>query len=381
MNEEQDSEAYSSHRPLWTIMVYLAGDNNLSANSIAILQDLEEANRNCDVRVVAGYDSSAPFHKGARYLEIQHRRYQGNYEIDWGLHNDMVYPPGHLVVAPDFCNDQPATIKPASEPTAPEALSRFLYWVLKHHRARRHMLILFGHGVLVAGNTFLADTTPPSFLRLNEFADIIDNHFGPATEEDTEYTKPHLDILACDNCVMNSVEGAYAISDNVDYVIGSQDLMLAVGWPFRKIIQAVQQEPRAPTKTVSRRVLKACARRLLDYSLMERSSEQAVCDLTKLREGDLYEEIRRLADVLKRGLEIDNSSHQPAHPEVVDAVRLARLEAEAYWDETFVDLYDFCELLLKRCSHAFAAQLTSFVHFYELFLSNRIQAPAEEGKD
>jgi hypothetical protein len=27
------------------------------------------------------------------------------------------------------------------------------------------MLILFGHGVLVAGNTFLADTTPPSFLR------------------------------------------------------------------------------------------------------------------------------------------------------------------------------------------------------------------------
>ena len=62
MNEEQDSEANSSHRPLWTIMVYIAGDNNLSANSISIMQDLEEASRNSDVRVIAGYDSSAPFH-------------------------------------------------------------------------------------------------------------------------------------------------------------------------------------------------------------------------------------------------------------------------------------------------------------------------------
>jgi hypothetical protein len=44
------------------------------------------------------------------------------------------------------------------------------------------MLILFGHSVLVAGNTFLADTTPPSFLRLNEFADIINTHFGRELE-------------------------------------------------------------------------------------------------------------------------------------------------------------------------------------------------------
>jgi hypothetical protein len=31
-------------------------------------------------------------------------------------------------------------------------------------------------------------------------------------------------------------------------------------------------------------------------------------------------------------------------------VRLARLEAQAYWAEQFVDLYDFCELLLLKCN-------------------------------
>lgn len=82
--KEEDSQYHPSHRRLWTVMVYIAGDNNLSANSIAIMQDLEEAGRSSDVRVVAGYDSSAPFHKGARYLEIQHKLYEGNYPITGG---------------------------------------------------------------------------------------------------------------------------------------------------------------------------------------------------------------------------------------------------------------------------------------------------------
>ena len=59
---------------------------------------------------------------------------------------------------------------------------------------------------------------------------------------------------------------------------------------------------------------------------------------------------------------------------MVDAVRLARLEAQAYWDETFVDLYDFCELLLRRCRDAFSTQLKQFVVFDELFLSDKYKA-------
>ena len=380
MNEEQDTENYSSRRPLWTIMVYIAGDNNLSANSIAILQDLEEASRNPDIRLLAGYDSSAPFHKGARYLEIQRRRYQGNYPMNWGLHNDLADPEGHVVVSPDFCNNRPGTVITPTEPTARQGLTRFLKWAMKHHRAQRHMLILFGHGILVAGNTFLSDTTPPSFLRLREFEMIIKKFFGPHSAQETAESRPHLDILACDNCVMNSVEVAYALRDVTDYIIGSQDLMLAVGWPFKKIVQAVQREPRASTKTISRRVLKACARRLLDYSLMERSSDQAVCDLVKLRNHKLFNAIKDLVDVLKEGLAIDympakndglngKKVKKPKYPQIVDAVRLARLEAEAYWDETFVDLYDFCELLLQRAGASFSGQLSGFLDLGKNFLA------------
>jgi hypothetical protein len=276
--------------------------------------------------------------------------------MNWGLHNDMVYPEGHLAVSPDFCNDVPSTIEPIYEPTAKEGLSRFLKWALKHHRADRHMLILFGHGVLVAGNTFLGDTTPPSFLRLTDFVRIIKTHFGEPQEEALGRPKPHLDILACDNCVMNAVESAYEIRNHVDYMIGSQDLMLAVGWPFKKIVEVVQRNPHAHTKVMARRVLKACARRLIDYTLMERSTEQSVCDLTQLRNNRLKDAIKYLADALKDGLKTDRWG-RVCYPEIRDAVRLARLEAQAYWTETFVDLYDFCELLLQRTGHYVTRQI------------------------
>lgn len=378
--EESQVDDYSrrGHRPKWTIMIYIAGDNNLSANSISILQELEAAAGNRDVRVVAGYDSNAPFHKGARYLEIKHRRYMKKYPMNWGLHNDMVYPEGHLAVSPDFCNDNPSTIEPVYEPTAKEGLSRFLKWALKYHRADRHMLILFGHGVLVAGNTFLGDSTPPSFLRLNDFVRIIKTHFGEPQEAILGRPKPHLDILACDNCVMNAVESAYEIRNHVDFMIGSQDLMLAVGWPFKKLVEVVQRHPDTSTKVIARRVLKACARRLIDYTLMERSTEQSVCDLTKLRNNRLKDAIKDLADALKDGLKTDRWG-RVCYPEIRDAVRLARLEAQAYWTETFVDLYDFCELLLQRTGHYVTRQYMWFLAFENRF-HPQVRAGEEQAK-
>src|SRR6185295_18061701 len=65
--------------------------------------------------------------------------------------------------------------------------------------------------------------------------------------------------------------------------------------------------------------------------------------------------IRRLVFALKAGSSIDETAPRPGvlkYPVICDAVKLARLEAQTYWGETFVDLYDFCERLLKKCNEA-----------------------------
>ena len=339
------SQYHSCHKKesKWLIMVYLAGDNNLSAQTIAFLQELEAAEHDSNVRVVAGFDSASPLPKGARYLEIKRHRYEGGRHktFHWPLHNDLMYP-GHVVTYPDFCETLKGGAKPPDEPVAEESLARFFDWVRKHYVADRYMLILFGHGTLVAGNTFLSDTNPPSYLKLRTFSRILNGHFGE-----------RLDILACDNCVMNGIETAVELWGQVDYMVGSQGLMLANGWPFREIIEAVGHNWDCETKEITVHVLRVCARKLLDFSLMERSSEQAICDITKFGKDDRFvSAVRELSCLLQRALQFKRGTkHQELlYPAVSDAIRLARLEAQAYWSETFVDLYDFVLLLLKKCN-------------------------------
>src|SRR5437660_779837 len=225
------------------------------------------------------------------------------------------------------------------------------------------MLITFGHGGAVAGQTFLARNKPYSFLTLTDFGQVLARYFG------RKDGKPQLDILACDNCVMNGLETAFEIRNQADYMVGSQGLMLAVGWPYQNIVNAVVERPGQDTGEVAGKILEVCARNLLDFTLMDRSSEQAACDLTKFENKDnIIDAVRELVSTLRSGLTFEPKKLGKnegelvlRYPTICDAIRLARLEAQAFWGETFVDLYDFCERLMWKCDQlvqANAAVLT-----------------------
>lgn len=334
--------------PKWTVLVYLGGDNNLTANCISVLQQLEAVNYSEDVCVLACFDSNTPWPRGSRYLEINCRRRSIDNGLDWELHNDLIPPEDrdHKLTPPSFCdavNSDDAV--PVTRFGVAEGLKRFIKWAMKNHgESERYMLILYGHGPLVAGQTFLARENPRSSLQMEDIQSVL-----------REFDDKKLDILACQNCVMNGVETAYEVKDHVDIMIGSQGLVLSAGWPYEKIISAIVKRPDADPYDIADYLLKACARHLIDFSLMDRSSEQSVCDVRKLRrEKSLTTELRDLVDVLSKGLEFEEVKGEKKlrHPSICDAVRLARLEAQSYWGETFVDLYDFCERLLKRCNEA-----------------------------
>jgi hypothetical protein len=335
----------------WLLMVYAAGDNNLSANSIALMQDLEAANHREEVRVLAAFDSATPIPQGARYLEINRAlgATNGFRSIHWPLHNDLLTP-DNGVVTPDFCAPPGRAAGGPTQFPAEQAFARFLDFASANYVADKYMLILFGHGTLVAGNTFLADTNPPSFLNLNSFANILRKHFHHK-----------IDILGFANCEMNGIETAVQLHGQVDFTIGSQGLVLALGWPFRRIVETVGENHNLNAKELTKKILRVCARNVLDFTLMERSSEQAICDVTKFgSQGKLLSAVRELSGKLQTGLAVKPDSGEIRFPVVRDVVRLARLEAQAYFNEVFVDLYDFCELLVLKCNDALG-NLNSFV--------------------
>jgi len=353
----------------WTIMIYLAGDNSLTPNCISVMQALEAAKPSDDVEVLACFDSNTPRPKGSRYLQVNRSRGLTN-DMNWAIHNDLIPPDarGHGVIAPNFCSDGPGPEPEATTPAvAAEGLSRFISWSLDNHPAQRYMLVTFGHGGAVAGQTFLARDNPATFLTLPEFGRVLAENFG------RQNGKPQLDILACDNCVMNGLEIAFEIRKQVDYMLGSQGLMLAVGWPYQQIIDAVVSEPDQETREFAGKILEVCARNLLDFALMDRSSEQAVCDLTSLNsEHNVIDALTRLVDTLSSGLEFEpkkSGKNQGEmvlrYPTICDAIRLARLEAQAFWSETFVDLYDFCERLMWKCDQLVSANAAVMAELVE----------------
>lgn len=367
----------SKEKSKWTIMVYLAGDNNLTSYCISVLQQLEAAmaNNNKDVCVLACFDSNTPWPKGSRYVAVNCAHRYIRKVVDWEIHNDLIPPTkrGHKLKANTFCALRQVDhngVRPYSRPIVAEGLKRFINWSVKQHPdSDRYMLVLFGHGPVVAGQTFLARENPPSSLRLEDLQKILGHHFGPGKDR-------NIDILACQNCVMNGIETAFEVRNHADFMIGSQGLVLATGWPYDKMIKAVTDNPDAPTEEIACKMMKACARNLLDFSVMDRSSEQSLCDLRKLRNGEgLVKSINALVKALNAGLKFKYPKGESAvlrYPVVRDVVKLARLEAQTYWGETFVDLYDFCERLLKQCRSV--SRLNSKV-LKEMKLDTQVSTP------
>ena len=351
----------------WTVMVYLAGDNNLTAHCITVLQQLEAVKYNKDIRVLACFDSNTPWPKGSRYLAINGKWSENDETVDWEIYNDLILAKdrGHDIQAPDFCNgvissngNTPAADSMTRTDVA-QGLDRFLEWATGQGHSDRYMLILYGHGPVVAGNTFLAKENPVSSLSMTDIPKVLGPYFGDKGRK--------LDILAFQNCAMNGIETAYEVKDHVEHMIGSQGLVLAYGWPYDKIIQALADNLNDSPSKICKKLLKACARHLIDFSVMDRSSEQSVCDLSRLDDAEnITDAITELSKELKDAIDFvpapaqrklkDKEQKVVKYPVICDAVRLARLEAQTFWGETFVDVYDFCERLLKKCNEAVLVQ-------------------------
>jgi hypothetical protein len=329
-------------------MVYLAGDNNLTSNCITVLQQLEAVKYRRDISVLACFDSNTPWPKGSRYLAINGKWRKNNKNFDWEIYNDLIVPKDrdHEITTPDLCSYKKPKGRRMQRTDVAEGLKRFLHWAMRNHRRSDHyMLVLYGHGPVVAGKTFLARENPVSSLSMTDLPRVLEPHFGGRRQK--------LDILAFQNCAMNGVETAYEVKDQVKYIIGSQGLVLSYGWPYERIVSALVDNPKDSPLDISKKILKACARHLIDFSVMDRSSEQSVCDLSKLRtRNNITDAIRELGKELRKYLHFKEVGKRRVleYPVICDAVRLARLEAQTFWGETFVDVYDFCERLLKKCN-------------------------------
>jgi hypothetical protein len=345
---------------LWTVMVYLAGDNNLTDESVFALTEMKQVNTDDRIAVIAQLDpgGSIPSHR---------------YVINRGpAARGVNLPPGPRTIAFDAIPIKEPKIKfpvaaglstraPRAETDSgetdtgdPATLFDFISWTQEHYGAERYMLILAGHGAgteedfLMRDETTLAQkgirpSNPTSSLSMRELRSVLKE-----VNENEELQK--IDILGMDVCLMSMVEVCYELNGSVDYLVSSESYSPTAGWPYRQILEkidaALQKNKLASPEELAKIIVGEYIGFYNDYIVGGLSVDQSVLEVSASEGVALA--VKNLAQDIQKRL-----TSKP----LKDGLILAHWEAQSYNGELFVDLMDFCERLAERCPEANEASL------------------------
>ena len=136
----------------WTIMVYLAGDNNLSEDMVTALKGMQSVGSNTNINLLACYDSVHPMIPITYYQfkEADEDRPLSSYGVE----------------------EIPVETEGAQAPT--KILNDFVKWCSEEHPARNYILILSGHGDGIRGKTILSDENPFSTVSLVQWRKTLE---------------------------------------------------------------------------------------------------------------------------------------------------------------------------------------------------------------
>jgi hypothetical protein len=240
----------------WTVLVYLAGDNNLDEFGRHDLEELKVVGSSREVQVVAQFD---------RMGDGVTRRY--HLSADRSLTADTV------AELPEVNTGDPAD------------LLAFIRWGLAEFPAERTALILWNHGSgwkdddiyalarragldegalpraevrsvarARAGRSLFASSLQrileqPAAIRAILFddtsKDFLDNQEMKAVLDAVvaERGGRKLDLIGFDACLMSMVEVAHQVGHAFECMVGSQELEPGEGWPYARVLAALTAAP------------------------------------------------------------------------------------------------------------------------------------------
>lgn len=327
-------------RSAWTFMVYIAGDNNLSAAGDNDLAEMRRIGSTEDVNVVVQFDNAGE--NGTRRFHIQRdgqgERLENLSETDSG---------------------------------SPDVLVDFIRWAATEYPAERYALILWNHGGgwepsemdRVARSVGAADysqrevtersASPLRRIFFRPSLERIFSHGGPSERAicsddgsghslDTieleavmaravEILGQKIDLLGMDACLMSNFEVAYQLRKQARFLVASEENEPNQGWPYDRILAALTADPTMETADLARRIVENY---LAYYAESGHKGDvtQAALDLGRV--ADLVEPLDTLAETLLEHL-----------PAAAGEIWSAQRRSARFWHNTLWDASHFCREL------------------------------------
>jgi hypothetical protein len=354
---------------IWTIMVYLAGDNNLADECVYALTEMKAADVDNRIKVVAQFDPTARKVRTRRFvingnaanpksqtavLEGKEYRYKGRRKIMEdaieGLPEGSVkFPPQDPPKDPSKDPPRAAKADPDGESDSgdPKLLFDFISWTVEHHPAQHYMVILSGHGGGPTEQEFLRDESSKGTLTIKELGQVF--QAVRSNLEDLNGAPLEIDIVGMDACLMSMAEVCHQFQSSVRYMVSSESFGPQSGWPYGHILQGLKQHlDQSKGDTSPEDLASIVLDEHVDFYMEYAMTNGLSVDISLMdvhRAEDLAGVLKKLSETLINELEADPMDH-PSH--FRDQIILAHWEAQSYNGELFVDLYDFCDCLQKR---------------------------------
>ena len=284
-----------------------------------------------------------------------------------------------------------------------EALTNFLKFCRESYPAQHYLLFILGHGQVVGNDTLLYDNHANKHsLTLTDLGRVL-RGFNLDLQSDSE--PGELEMIVLHSCSMSSMEVAYELKGAANYMLASQGPMYVGNLPYKQILMRVFSDVEEqkklklssvdePTETAAaafvgmegmdldryfretpktnkqfggvvenvrnlqngdneqvaevgssikallRTMFFDCLYNSYDFQLAGYPFDLCLTDLSKV--SQTKNPINVLAESLINGLNADDPTH------VKQLILLAHLDAQSFYQEDYVDLYDFCFCLKKR---------------------------------
>jgi hypothetical protein len=360
----------------WTVMVYLAGDNNLTTECLFALMEMKKAMPGEHINVLAQFDPRDEHLPTHRYLINRNGpnttlyddiidkasfdpnsgevRFQTESKNAISLaksrkHNrknlDRVLRRSTSLSGLPF---EPEPISDDTDTGSPVTLYNFLSFCIQEYRAEHYMAVLSGHAGGTESDYLLKDESSKGSLTFNEMKQVFQ-------ELKSDLRGQPIDIVGMDNCLMSMGEICYEFRGLAQIVVGCESYSPASGWPYRQIIERLRQDFTNGSSKKSELQVEA-AKAIVEeyvnyyspYWVSGMSVTQSALDVRRV--VNLREHVDRLALTLDSELKKRLRDYEDSRVPFKDELVLAHWEAQSFNGESFVDLFDFCDCLEKRTS-------------------------------
>jgi hypothetical protein len=207
-------------RARYTVLVYLAADNNLSWAGVKDIDEMEAAGSSDDVKIVVQAEFSREYTEKLNCTPACFNR--PNY-------NTFRYlvPRGNSKRGPDGPVQDIGNRNMAD----PAELADFIRWGTETYPAERYILVLWNHG---AGYVGLIDDDTSSPGRSMSIAEL---------REALQAANTRFEIINFDMCLMGGVETAVSVREFTNFAVFSEEVVPNDGNPYDRILGTLRQAP------------------------------------------------------------------------------------------------------------------------------------------